>query len=233
MIPEGMILKSNAMNHTHRIMGRWSAWISTSAFMVWMLSFILIAIASPLFFWTDLEAYRVHVGDHPQFFPYLAKFFMLLFSLAFPVLVISLAEAQEGPSRILARTGAAFALMFGTLSGMHYFVQLSAMRFAMEAGEYSGLEHFLQANPHSVMSSVNMLGWTLLLGSSLLFLWAAYRKFPGKLLRISLLTGGISCLAGSVGYLLQIDLLTFVSINLGMGGSVLLLNLSAIRFFKS
>ncbi len=82
---------------------------------------------------------------------------------------------------------------------------------AINENHFSGLEHFIQSNPTSFLSSVNMLGWTLFLGLSTFFLYAGLFKQSGiKGIRLGLLVNAVSCLFGGTGYLFQIDLLTFV-----------------------
>jgi len=212
--------------------GKISAWITALSFFIWILAFILIAVSSPLFYWSGLEDYIQFHGESSQFPAYLAKGFMLLFALSYPVLLLSLQESLSG-DRFYCRIGWAFALLFSLSTSLHYFVQISAMRFAMEAGTYEGLEHFLQANPTSFLSSVNMLGWTLMLGISSLFMWAAFRgRKKGRILKNAFLLCGISCLLAAVGYLAQYDPLTFVCINIGSGGALMAISLSSIRYFN-
>ena len=56
-------------------------------------------------------------------------------------------------------------------SSILYFLQISSVRFAIAANEYSGLEHLLQSNPKSALLSVNMLGWALFFRLSSLFMY--------------------------------------------------------------
>ena len=99
--------------------------------------------------------------------------------------------------------------------------------------EYSGLEHFLQSNPISFLSSVNVLGWTLFLGLSTLFMYLGFIYTSGaKGIRIGLLISAISGIFGGIGYLFQIDILTFVCLNLGIGLAFFTITISSIRFIN-
>lgn len=212
--------------------GLWSAAICLTSFVIWIISFVGIAITSPLFYWTNIEDYVEFASHNPQFFQYLAKSFMIVFALAYMVMIFVCYEFAGGQKKLPAKIAAAFAVMFALLASAHYFVQLSAVRFAMSEGQYSGLEHFLQARPTSVMSSLNMLGWTVFLGLSSFFMYLSL--LPGamtKAIRIGLLISAVSCLLAGAGYLCQIDLITFVAVNLGVGGAFLVITVSAIRFF--
>jgi hypothetical protein len=122
--------------------------------------------------------------------------------------------------------------MFALVSSVHYYVQISSIRFAIAENNYLGLEHFLQAKPTSVVSSVNMLGWTLFLGLSSLFIYLGLNpKSLTKGVRLGLLINTISCLLAGFGYLFQINIITFVFINIGLGGGMLLMTISASGYF--
>ena len=227
-----LILNIHNMNKVILNIGFWSAIICLASFVVWIISFAGIAINSPLFYWTNLEDYIDYVNTNNQFFQYLAKSFMIIFSLAYTILVIVMYEFTVAERKILAKIAIVFSIMFALVSSIHYFVQISSIRFAIAENEYSGLEHFLQAKPTSVLSSVNMLGWTLFLGLSSLFIYLGLRpKSLTKGVRLGLLINAISCVLAGFGYLFQIDLVTFVFINLGVGGAVFLVTISASSYF--
>lgn len=211
--------------------GLWSAVICLTAFIIWIVSFTGIAIQSPLFYWTNIKDYIVYINNNSQSFQYLAKSFMIIFSLAYMILTIVFYEFTTVERKILSKIAIVFSIMFALVSSIHYFVQISSVRFAIAVNEYSGLEHFLQSNPTSFLSSVNMLGWTLFLGLSTLFTYLALiPKSETKGLRIGLLINVISCLFGGIGYLFQIDLLTFAFMNLGIGLGFTIITVSSIRF---
>jgi hypothetical protein len=77
-----------------------------------------------------------------------------------------------------------------------------------------------------------MLGWTLFLGLSSLFLFFAVHGHR-KWISAGFLINGISCMVAMIGYLFQIDILTFTCINLGVGGAMIIVSISSLRFFKS
>lgn len=211
----------------------WSARICFLSFIIWIISFVGIAFTSPLFLWSDLNQYLIFYSTHSQFFAYFAKIWMILFSLSFLVLILVWEEFSNPDSKILSKIGGAFALLFAICSSFHYFIQISSVRFALNNGKISGLEHFLQANPTSFSSSVNMLGWGLFLGLSSLFLFFESKlNQRSKGVRIGFLIVAISCLLGCLSYLLQIDTGTFLFINIGLGGGMILLSISSIKQFK-
>ena len=221
------------MNRTTINTGLYAAIICLASFIIWIISFVGIALTSPLFFWSGLQDYVDYATTTPQFFQYLAKSFMILFSLAYLALIMVFREYTNDDRKLLGNLSLAFALMFALASAIFYFVQVSAVRFAIAESSYAGLEHFVQANPTSVLSSVNMLGWTLFLGLSSLFIYLALR--PDKLtkaIRLGLLINTVSCLSAGIGYLFQIDLITFISINLGVGVAFILVTISSVSYFS-
>jgi hypothetical protein len=123
--------------------------------------------------------------------------------------------------------------MFAWLTGLHYFVQLTAVRFNLRAGTTKGLAPFVQANPHSILLAVNMLGWTLCFGLSSLFTGLALDGSRlARVIRIAFLANAGVCLLGGIGFALEITLLTFVTINLLMGGAVLVFTIALALFFR-
>ena len=135
---------------------------------------------------------------------------------------------------MLAKIAIVFSIMFAWVSSFHKFVQISSVRFAIAANEYSGLEHLLQSNPGSALLSINMLGWTLFLGLSTLFIYLGLiSKSVSKGLKLGLFINVISCFFGGIGYLFQIDLLTFVFMNLGIGLGFIIITVSSIRFINT
>ncbi|MBP7103075.1 MAG: hypothetical protein KBA86_07485 [Bacteroidales bacterium] len=214
--------------------GLWSAIICLASFIVWIISFTGIAIQSPLFFWTTIEEYIHYVNDYSQFFQYLAKSFMIIFSLAYMILAVFFYEFTIAERKIFAKIGLIFSIMFALVSSVHYYVQISSVRFAIAEGEYSGLEHLIQSNPASALSSVNMLGWTLFLGLSCLFIYIGlFHKSGTKGIRLGLLINAFSCIFGGIGYLFQIDLLTFVFMNLGIGLGFIIMTVSSIKLINT
>jgi hypothetical protein len=85
-----------------------------------------------------------------------------------------------------------------------------------------GLVQVVQANPGSAVSAVNMLGWSLFLGLSSLFVAPIFSGSRLALvIKLAFLSNGIFCLLGGIGYVFGWLLLLFLSINIGMGGAVM------------
>ncbi len=213
-------------------LGFWSSISIAALFVIFTLCFIAIAATPPLFRWTNLADYVAFATSHDEFFQNLARFTMLLFGPAYVMLLASLHDRVPQEMRLWTRLALCFGIVFAALTGVHYFVQLSAVRLSLAHGELQGLEQIVQANPNSAISAVNILGWTLFLGLSSIFV---AQVFSGsrieRAIRYIFLFNGICCLLGGVGYVLDITALVFVTINLGMGGAVLIASiLLSVRY---
>jgi len=221
------------MNKISYKIGYWSSILILIAFIIWIVSFLGIAISSPLFYWTNLSDYIIYFKANNHFFQNLAMIFMLLFGPLYILLINSYYDYVADNRKVLVRISLLFALAFGVLSSLHYFVQLGSVRINMESGNFEGIEHFVQANPVSIMTSVLMLGWTLFLGLSSLFIFPVFSgKGVVKWIRYAFLINGLSCFIAGIGYLFQVDILTFIFVNMGVGAAVMTIAISSIKLFR-
>ena len=221
------------MNTISYKIGYWSAVSLVLSFVVWIICFTGIAITSPLFHWTNISDYLVYEHSHSQFFQNTAKFFMLLFGPLYVLFINSFYEYATENKKILVRISLLFATAFAILSSLHYFVQLSAVRLNIMHGHTNGLEHFVQANPNSIMTSIDMLGWTLFLGLSSFFIFPVFEGDRlNRIIRCAFIFNGLSCILTGIGYVFQIDLLTFIFVNLGIGGAILTVTIASGKLFR-
>lgn len=227
-------------------LGFWSSVSIAALFVIFAICFVAIAATQPLFRWTNLADYAAYAATRDQFIQNLARLTMLLFGPAYVILLACLHDRAPEERRLWTRLALSFGIIFAALTGVHYFVQLSAVRLALAHGDLQGLDQIVQANPSSAFSAINMLGWTLFLGLSSLFLAQVFTPSPfrgregegvgappapdkadassGRLrsaIKIAFLLNSIFCLLGGIGYLLDITVLVFITINFGMGGAVL------------
>ncbi|HNW51681.1 MAG TPA: hypothetical protein PKH79_11410 [Prolixibacteraceae bacterium] len=222
------------MNRISAKIGFWSALAMLVTFMIWIVSFVGISATSPLFFWTDLDHYLEYYRSNNQFFQNLAKSAMFIFGPIYLLLINSFHDLNStSERRTLSRLGLLFGLAFAMLSCAHYFVQLSSVRINLNRAVTSGMEYFLQANPLSVMTSIDMLGWTFFFGLSTFFIALSLevKSRQGKWIRTGFLLNATSCFLAMVGYLFQIDLLTFIGVNLVVGGAMIIVSYASAKFF--
>ena len=220
------------MDASARRTGILAAWICLASIVVWFFSFGMIAASGPLFQWTDASSYYQYVKEYPSIVPDLAKGFMIIFSLAFWVMHLSFTESMQPANRFYSKLGIAFLSLFALLSAMHYFIQISTVRIHIARDTTAGLDQFLQANPSSASLAITMLGWTVMLGlGSLFFGLSLERKGRQSVLRLfHFLNAGFALLA-LIGFLLPNDPLTFLAINVGVGGCITLIPILVLLYF--
>jgi hypothetical protein len=213
-------------------LGFWSAILSLFLFLLFTFCFIGIAITSKLFIWTNITEYIKYNNENPQLLKYIAQASMLLFGPLYIILINSIKDLTGNHRKPLASASLLFAVIFAVLTGIHYFIQLTTVRYNLTNNQIIGLEHFIQSNPDSFILAVNMLGWTLFLGLSALFIMPVFSgKGINKVIRYSFLITALSCLLGGIGFLFKINILTFFTINLGMGGAIITATTALTIFF--
>ena len=221
------------MNTLYYKIGLWSSIILTISFVAWIVCFVGIAATSPLFIWTNLSDYLDFENANSQVFQNIAKIFMLIFGPVYFLFIMSIYGIAEEGKRDLVRISSLFALAFCILSSINYFVQLTAVRLNILNGTTAGLESFVQANPISIISAINMLAWTLFLGLSALFIFPIFRGSRlQNTIRKAFVALAFSCFTACLAYVFQIDLLTFISVNLGLGGAVLVISIASIKLWR-
>lgn len=221
------------MNQTSIKLGYWSALLSAATFIIFTLCFVAILIVNPLFIWTNYAEYVTFVNENNQFFKDLAQFMMLAFGPLFLILLNSIHDYAAQDKKVLSRMAIYFGIIFVAMISVNYFVQLSSIRQNLLHGRPEGLEQFVQANPASLITAVNMLGWTLFFGLSCFFLAPL---FTGgrleKIIRIAFLANGIFMILGGISYVFEIVVLVFLFMNFGMGGAVLVATVSLALLFR-
>lgn len=210
-----------------------SAIMAITAITVYMLSFFAILIVNPLYIWSDFSSYLAYQQQHPQLFKNIAQATMLLFPLLYLLMLNSALDTRPIEAQAAMRAGLLFALGFAVLVGMHYWVQISAVRLNIDKGTPDGLLQFIQAKPDSAMSAINMLGWTVFYGLSSLMAAPAFRGIKiENTLRWALIINGVNCLIGGIAYLLDATLVVGVTMNLVLGGCMLAISVLMLIVFR-
>ncbi|MGB5061376.1 MAG: hypothetical protein WBO48_21940 [Candidatus Promineifilaceae bacterium] len=221
------------MNQISLKLGFWAAAGSAVTYIIFTVCFVAILAVQPLFVWTNMADFVVYAQGNGRFFQYLAQASMLIFGVFYVVALNSIHEIAPADKKILTRNSLSFGLIFATLIGVNYFVQISAVRFNLQMGQFAGLEQVLQANPFSAMSAINMLGFTLFFGLSSLFVAPVFSG--GRLemvIRTAFLANGVFVLVGGVSYLFQWLIVLFLTINLGMGAAMMVAVVALAIWFR-
>jgi hypothetical protein len=221
------------MNRQALQLGFWSALLAATTFVVFTVAFVAIVLSGPLFVWSTMDAYIAHVTAAPQFWKHLAQLMMLLFGGLFVVLLHSIEAVAAAAQKFLARISISFGVAFAVTIGIHYFAQISMVRQNEVQGQFDGLAWFVQANPYSYSIAIAMLGVTFFFALSSLFIAPALvGPGPVRVARYAFFANGVFCLLGGVGYVMDIPALTFVTVNLGMGGAVLAATMALAVWFR-
>jgi hypothetical protein len=222
-----LIMQSNTanqptpVNYLAATLGYWSAIGLVVTFAVFTVAFIAIPLTGPLFIWSNLADYLAYVRSGHTFFQDLARWMMLLFGPLIVILFASIHELASGERRLLARIALSFTVIFAALTAINYFVQLSAVRLAIQRNAIEGLEQIVQANPISAVAAINVLGWSLFLGLASLFMAPVFTgRGLQRFISVCFWINGAMCLLGGVGYVLDNTDLVFLTLNFGMGGAV-------------
>jgi len=214
-------------------MGIWGAMAILVLFLGYTVLFTLIQFSGPSSTWTNLSDYVRSAHSSSQSLKMIAQAGMLLFGPAYLVIINSLYELAPDRKKGLLRLSLVFAAVFATLTGMHYFVQITAVPQQIASGQTTGLEQFLQANPYSGLAAINMLGWSLFFGVSSLL--AAPLFSTGRLERTTrtfFIINGAACLLGGVGYVFVILPLVLICSTFLMGGAVIGISITLCMFFR-
>lgn len=225
--------KEIKMNRLSAKLGYWSALVCLITFIVFTVCFVAIAIVNPLFTWTNLSDFVTYTQNNNQLFKYIAQFSMLIFGAAYVVMLAGIYDYTPEDKKILTRISIYFGILFAALVGINYFVQISAVRLDLLKGQLTGLEQFVQSNPTSGIAAINMLGWSLFLGLSSIFIAPVFAGGKlEKVIKYAFLVNGIICLLGGVGYVFDIVALVFFCMNFGMGGALMVAMIALCMLFR-
>ncbi len=191
-------------------------------FLVFTVCFAAVYTKGPVGAWTGIEHFAAQARSGNPTFKILAQASMVLFGPLYVILLNGLHALAPAGKKPLLRIAADFGLAFALLSSLHYFIQVTVVRWNVASGQLAGLEPFVQSNPASFILAANMLGWTLFFGLSSLFAAFAFKNAGlERILRAALLVTGVSVLIGGVGFSLQNTLVVFLTMNFLMGGAIL------------
>ncbi len=101
--------------------------------------------------------------------------------------------------RLFSRIGLSFATLFCAMTCIARFVHLAVVRPSVAAGKTAGLEWFVPYGSLSVMSAMEMLGWSFFLGLAFIFTAFAFERdgWERRLFWLCLVNG-VLCLASTL-----------------------------------
>ena len=220
------------MNNSAVAVGFWSSLVAAASMVIFTGCFIAIILTQEPVIWTDLESYLEQTSGNNPIFKYIAQASMLVFGMAYVVMLHSIHAMVFTGRKIYSRIGISFGTMFAVLIGINYFLQITFVRFNVDAGWKEGLANWIMFNPDSVILSIGMLGWTVMFALSSLFVSRVFQaRGRDRTIRNLFVLNGLFCFLGGIGFILQSDLLINLGINLGMGGVMTVLTIFLTRHF--
>jgi hypothetical protein len=221
------------MNSNTAKLGYWATLICISTFVIWIICFVRIFQLNPFFKWTNISDFISYSSTYNQSFKYLAQFSMLLFAPAFLVIINCLHDYAPVDKKVFTRISIGFATIFAACIGIHYFVQISSVRLSISKSQLDGLEQFIQSNPTSGIAGINMVGWTIFFSLSCFFVAPTFSgKGVNRMIKTALVANGIICILGGIGYVFDNMALIFLTLNIGMGGAILVAMTGLFVFFR-
>jgi hypothetical protein len=214
-------------------LGFWTSLIAAACFIIFTFCFAGIILTQETVFWTDTDTYLQAIRGNNPAFKYISQTSMLVFSIAYVILLHAIDAMVYTGKKLFSRVAISFGIMFALLIGINYFLQLTYVRFNVDAGSIEGLGNWIMFNPNSVSLSMAILGWTFMFALSSLFVAPVFQgKGRHRTIRILFQLNGIFCLLGGLGYVIQNVPLINLGINLGMGSVVTILTIVLTLHFR-
>lgn len=222
------------MKKIAKVWGSAASKIALVFMVVYMGCFIGILFVNPLYIWDGYESYLTAARTTNQWMKHVAMASMIMYGILFVIQTNSLYEVVEGERRYFASLAKGFGFAFCLLISIHYFVQITAVRLQVAAEPAEGLVQWIQANPISGMSAINMLGWTIMYGLANFFVGLSFEHVKGnRIFRWVFFANAGMMALGAIGFFLQADPLTFFAMNVGLGGAMIFGSLLFLRFFRN
>lgn len=214
-------------------LGFWASVTSLSTFLLYIICFIGNYFTNSSFVWTNSSSFISFSNTHPQLFKYIAMSLMIVFSFSFTIQLECLRELVCEKNRFFMRVAVHFAIAFSVLISINYFVQISAVRLQIVSNQAGDISQFVQANPNSFISAVNLLGWTLFLGMACLFASMAMGKTTvERVLKYSFLGNAFMMLTCSITYIFSCIVIQALFMFLGLGLAILVESAAMCVYYK-
>lgn len=115
----------------------------------------------------------------------------LLLGPAYVVMIAALHQTAEADRRVHALAALAFAIMYATLTGLVYFVQLTFVAPRLAAGDTSGIELLLFVPYRSFLFAIDLFGYSLMCLSCFFAGLALRGRVGAKAASLALLLNGL------------------------------------------
>lgn len=216
-----------------RDLGFWASVVSLVTFLSYAACFAANYSVNASFVWTNSGNFIHYSNTHSEQFKYIAMFLMIVFSFSFLIQLECLRETVCEENRFFLRIAVHFAIAFCVLVSLNYFVQISAVRLQLASRQTEAISQFVQANPNSFLSAVNLLGWTLFLGMACFFASLSLGKSHSeRVMKGSFAANAFMMLSSCIAYLFSITVIQALFMFLGLGIAILMESTAMCVYYK-
>ncbi|MDP4119972.1 MAG: hypothetical protein Q8876_02830 [Bacillota bacterium] len=221
------------MKNNIRKLGFWSSAISFIISIAYIICFVCNYSGNSSFTWTNSVDFINYANTHSEIFKYIAMALMPILSFCFLIQLECLRETVDSEKHFFVSTATHFAIGFSVLVGINYFVQISAIRLQVASNKAEAVSQFVQANPISFISAVNMLGWTVFFGIACIFASLAMKnERKERSIKYSFLINGIMMLTSSIAYTFNITIILAIFMFIGLGAALIIESISLCLYFS-
>ena len=149
----------SSMNKMVSRIGFWSA-ILTTIWTIWFILAFGYYMSSLPSEWPGIEAFAASFEP----IPYIAWVIpCLLLALVFPIMMSCIHYYAPDNKKIWSLLGLVFAVMYGAVLAINYWLLLTVVRESLLSGYIEGLEWFVIGSPHSITNTIEGIGYWYLL----------------------------------------------------------------------
>jgi hypothetical protein len=184
-------------------LGWWSAMLTLILSIGYAIG-VVLSLNFPLPAWTNAADFIKAAKPISLIFYTFVQIMAFFLAPVTLILFCSFHEYAPKDKKIVTRIGLCCIIAMMVLGSQMYFTHFNAMRWIISKGIVTGLEQFVEWNPHSFINASGSLGWTFFIGLAFLFVSPIFSG--GKLerkLRYSSLILGICFLVGTIGVLFE------------------------------
>jgi hypothetical protein len=218
--------------HTFAKIGFWSAVLLVILTIGYTIGMGALFTVMPAEYLMDIRDFAAKIsGVYKNFFS-LCQATAFLIGPVYMVLLCCINESTPNEKKILSRIAINFGIIFTVLICMSYYIQFTTVRQSILIGQLEGLEQFTSFNPRSATNAINLLGWTLFLGLSSLFIAPTFSNSKlENVIKWSFIINGIVCVLGAIAFVFEISWYLMLS-TLIMTVTFTIASISLCLFFK-
>ena len=184
----------SSMNKMVSRIGFWSA-ILTTIWTIWFILAFGYYMSSLPSEWPGIEAFAASFEP----IPYIAWVIpCLLLALVFPIMMSCIHYYAPDNKKIWSLLGLVFAVMYGAVLAINYWLLLTVVRESLLSGYIEGLEWFVIGSPHSITNTIEGIGYGFM-GFAVIFV---SQIFSGdkleRWLRWLFIVNGVTGIAGVI-----------------------------------